>query len=83
MADRQRGREQRSSGKGRQGNRDMGEKRAAAGRQGNGAVSRRRVANVGQASRWIGEGQKKAGALRGSGDPSLGRKWDDRESEQR
>jgi hypothetical protein len=35
--DRQGGREQRSSGKGRQGNRDMGEKRAAAGRQGNGA----------------------------------------------
>ena len=57
-------------GKGRQGNRDIGEKRAPAGRQGNGAGSRRRVANVGQASRWVGEGQMKAGATRGSGDPS-------------
>ena len=70
MADRQGGREQRSGGKGRQGNRDMGEKRAPAGRQSNGAGSRRRVANVGQASRWVGEGQMKAGATRGSGDPS-------------
>jgi hypothetical protein len=41
MVDRQGGREQRSSGKGRQGNRDIGEKSAPVGRQSNGGVKAR------------------------------------------
>jgi hypothetical protein len=67
-------------GKGRQGNRDIGEKRAPAGHQSNGAGSRRRLANVGQASRWGSEGQKKAGAPRGPDGSSLRRYRDDREN---